>query len=117
MQAEADLFKALSDPYRLRLAILLVLRGELCVCEMAAALDVPEYKVSRDLRILRAAGLVEARREGTWMHYRLTKPRHRLDECLRACFRDCLADHRRVQEDLQRLSQAKCEKGATRPPA
>ncbi len=114
MQEAADLFKALSDPHRVRLAILLALRGELCVCEMAAALGVPEYKISRHLSVLRSAGIVEARRDGTWMQYKLSAPRHRLDECLRECFRDCLANHRTVQADLQRLAQANCGEGATR---
>jgi ArsR family transcriptional regulator len=110
MREEADLFKSLSDPHRVRLAILLALRGELCVCEMAAALDAPEYKVSRHLSVMRSAGLVEARREGTWMYYKLTEPRHRLDECLRECFRDCLADHETVKADLERLGRASCGK-------
>ena len=100
---EVALLKALAEPTRLRLATLLALRGETCVCELAAALDAPEFRVSRSLGIMKDRGLVTARRQGTWMHYRLAEPRGRLEECLQQCFRDCLADHPVVVADLQRL--------------
>lgn len=55
-----------------RLRLLRLLRGrELCVCELMDILQLPQYAVSRHLRVLRAAGLVRARRSGRWMHYRL----------------------------------------------
>jgi len=64
--------EAMTDPTRLRL--LRLLRGrELCVCELVDALRMPQYKISRHLRSLRAVGLVEARRDGRWMHYRLSR--------------------------------------------
>ncbi|MCF7853837.1 MAG: metalloregulator ArsR/SmtB family transcription factor [Candidatus Pacebacteria bacterium] len=110
MQQEAELFKALSDPTRLRLVVLLATHGEVCVCVMAEALDEPDFKISRHLRILRAAGIVETRREGTWMHYRLAEPRTGLEACLQACFRDCLNDHKTVVADAARLGQASCRK-------
>jgi ArsR family transcriptional regulator, arsenate/arsenite/antimonite-responsive transcriptional repressor len=65
------LLAALTEPTRLRLVCLLI-RRELCVCELVDALRMPQYKVSRHLRTLRAAGLVEARRDGRWMHYRIS---------------------------------------------
>lgn len=108
MQGEANLFKVLSDPTRLRLAVLLAFRGETCVCMLSQALNEPDFKVSRHLGIMRSAGMVEARREGTWMHYKLAKPRHRLEECLQMCFRNCLADHKAVKADLKRLEKATC---------
>ena len=110
MQKETDLFKALSDPTRLRLVVLLALHGEVCVCVMAEALDEPDFKISRHLRILRSAGIVEARREGTWMHYRLAEPRTGLEKCLQECFRDCLNDHETVVADAGRLKNATCSK-------
>ena len=64
-----SLLTLLEDPIRLRL-LRLLLRQELCVCELVDALGLPQYKVSRHLRQLRAVGLVQARREGRWMHYR-----------------------------------------------
>ena len=55
-----------------RLRILSLLRdGEICVCHIHATLDVPQPTASRHLAYLRKAGLVEARRDGVWMHYRL----------------------------------------------
>lgn len=62
------LLTVLTDPTRLRL-VRLLLREELCVCELVDALRVPQYKVSRHLARLRGAGLVEAQRNGRWMYY------------------------------------------------
>jgi ArsR family transcriptional regulator, arsenate/arsenite/antimonite-responsive transcriptional repressor len=67
------LFKALGDDTRLRI-IALLSRGELCVCHIHEALDLSQPNVSRQLAILRAAGIVEDRREGNWVHYRLVSP-------------------------------------------
>ena len=62
------LLAALTNPTRLRL-VRLLLREELCVCELVDALRVPQYKVSRHLGSLRSVGLVEASRNGRWMYY------------------------------------------------
>jgi ArsR family transcriptional regulator len=66
-----SLFKLLSDPTRLRIAALLAGKGELCVCEFTQALGESQPKVSRHLAQMRGEGLVTARRQGTWMHYRI----------------------------------------------
>jgi ArsR family transcriptional regulator, arsenate/arsenite/antimonite-responsive transcriptional repressor len=66
------LFKALGDQTRLRI-IALLSHGELCVCHLEAALRLSQPNVSRHLGILRAAGVVEHRREGSWVHYRLAR--------------------------------------------
>lgn len=113
MQEEAALFKALCDPTRLRLAVLLAIRGETCVCDLAAALDEPDYKISRHLGILRSGGLVEARRDGAWMHYRLVQGRTALETGLQDCFRDCLNEHPVVREDRNRLEYTRGAKGAS----
>jgi len=110
MQDEIALFKVLADPTRLRLAVLLSIQGETCVCQLAEALNEPGFKISRHLGIMRSAGMVEVRREGTWMHYKLAEPRHRLEECLQECFRDSLADHETIKVDLKRLARATCAK-------
>lgn len=65
-----DLFKALADATRLRILGLL-LAGEVCVCDIHESLKIPQSKASRHLAYLRRAGLVETRREGLWIHYRL----------------------------------------------
>lgn len=64
-------FQALSDPTRLRILTLLMLRGEMCVCQIEAALAITQSKSSRHLRCLLHAGLVENRRVGLWIYYRL----------------------------------------------
>ncbi|MDP1569377.1 MAG: metalloregulator ArsR/SmtB family transcription factor [Vicinamibacterales bacterium] len=66
----AALCKVLSDETRLRL-LALIARGEVCVCELHGSLRLPQPTVSRHLAALRRAGLVAARRDGIWMHYRL----------------------------------------------
>ncbi|MCW8917397.1 MAG: metalloregulator ArsR/SmtB family transcription factor [Gammaproteobacteria bacterium] len=65
------LFKALSDPTRLRCVVLLSRYNELCVCELTHALALPQPKVSHHLAALRKAGVVTDRKEGLWIHYRL----------------------------------------------
>ena len=66
-------FLALADRTRLRL-LNLVAGGEVCVCFFVEVLGEPQPKISRHLGVLRNAGLVAARRDGKWMHYRLTRP-------------------------------------------
>jgi ArsR family transcriptional regulator, arsenate/arsenite/antimonite-responsive transcriptional repressor len=68
----ADTFKALSDETRLQIMTLLLDREELCVCDFVGALGLTQSKASRHLRYLYHAGLVEDRREGLWMHYRIS---------------------------------------------
>jgi DNA-binding transcriptional ArsR family regulator len=65
------IFDVIGDPTRRRILALLVTEGELCVCELTAALDEIQPKVSRHLSVIREAGLVLARREGTWMFYEI----------------------------------------------
>ncbi|OPZ22813.1 MAG: hypothetical protein BWZ10_00231 [candidate division BRC1 bacterium ADurb.BinA364] len=110
MRDEAALFKALADPIRLRLAALLAIRGETCVCDLAQALDEPDYKISKHLTVLRSAGMVDSRREGAWMQYRLAESRSELESCLQQCFRDCLSGHATVRKDLERLANRTCRK-------
>lgn len=108
MQKEVKLLKVLGEPTRLRLAVLLAINGETCVCHLAEALGEADFKISRHLGVLKAAGVVEARREGTWMHYRLAKPEGVLAESLQRCLRDCLGSHPTARQDLKRLTKACC---------
>jgi ArsR family transcriptional regulator len=64
-------FKALADGTRLRIIGLLV-NGEICVCHIHDSLGIPQPTASRHLAYLRRAGLVTTRKEGLWVHYRLT---------------------------------------------
>lgn len=65
------LFSILSDPTRLRAVMLIQAEKEVCVCELTFALDESQPKISRHLALMRDAGIVEPRREGIWMHYRI----------------------------------------------
>lgn len=64
-------FKMLADSTRLRCLMLMQAKGELCVCELTHALNLSQPKISRHLAHLREAGTLVARRNGTWMYYRI----------------------------------------------
>jgi len=66
------LIRLLSEPNRLRLFALLT-RGERCVCDIQSATAMPQNLASHHLRVLREAGLIEARRDGRWAYYRVNK--------------------------------------------
>ena len=70
LEALTRVYAALADPTRLRILSLLG-DGEICVCHLHASLGVPQPTASRHLAYLRKAGLVEARRDGIWMHYKM----------------------------------------------
>ncbi|MFN2312793.1 MAG: ArsR/SmtB family transcription factor, partial [Spirochaetia bacterium] len=82
MKNIAHIFKALSDETRLRILALLS-SGELCVCDLMEALELPQSTVSRHLAYLRHAGLVADQRRGVWMFYRLEQAGALGDELLR----------------------------------
>lgn len=68
-------FRALGDETRVRIVALLV-QGELCVCHLESALGISQPNCSRQLGILKAAGIVDSRRDGTWVYYRITDQEH-----------------------------------------
>lgn len=70
LEGDVEVFKAASDPCRLRILKLLK-EGELCVCEIMTALKKPQSTTSHHLSILREAGLIKERRDGKWSYYRL----------------------------------------------
>jgi ArsR family transcriptional regulator len=73
MKKFTEKFKALADETRLRIFYLLInSNSELCVCELTDALEIPQYNISRHLKILRSAGLIEERKEGRWVYLGLT---------------------------------------------
>jgi ArsR family transcriptional regulator, arsenate/arsenite/antimonite-responsive transcriptional repressor len=96
------LFKALADATRLRILGLL-LTGEVCVCNIHQALRIPQPRASRHLAYLRSAGLVEARREGLWMHYRLAPLDEPVKATIAAAVRHALTHVDTVQADVERL--------------
>ena len=100
-------FQALGDRTRLRL---LNLMGgqEVCVCYFVEILGGPQPKISRHLAYLRSAGLVEARREGKWMHYRIVVPPHGGAARILRQTLDWLQDEKQMQADRSRLTKACC---------
>ncbi len=100
----ARLCKALGDPTRLRLLALLA-GGEVCVCHLHGALAIPQPKTSRHLAYLRAAGLVEARRDGIWVHYRLSPPADEDRAAIRAAVARAVASTPELTRDRQRLER------------
>jgi len=73
MKRHAQLIKALSDPIRLRIILLLQSEGELCVCDLMAVLGLPQSTVSRHLAYLKRSCWVDIRRQGVWMYYQLSR--------------------------------------------
>jgi ArsR family transcriptional regulator, arsenate/arsenite/antimonite-responsive transcriptional repressor len=101
------LFKALADRTRLRL-ISLIGDSEVCVCFFVVILKTSQPKISRHLAYMRRAGIVMARREGKWMHYRLAEPP---DEHAARIFREVrasLAEHPEFQRDREKLMHVCC---------
>ena len=100
-------FKALADRTRLRL--LNLMRGdEVCVCFFVEILKTNQPKISRHLAYMRRAGIVGARRDGSWIHYRIIEPpdpeaARVLKEVL-----DWLANDREMQRDRERLVRVCC---------
>lgn len=70
-RSPVDIFKALADDTRSRVALLIAREGELCVCELTCALGLSQPKISRHLAQLRSHGLLADRRQGQWVYYRL----------------------------------------------
>jgi ArsR family transcriptional regulator len=108
MKQETTIFRALSDQTRLRLAIILAIKGETCVCMLAAALGEKDYNISRHLGTLKAAGLVDVRREGLWMYYRLTDSPTPLTISLIDFFRLQVRNNPTVLGDLARMETYEC---------
>jgi ArsR family transcriptional regulator, arsenate/arsenite/antimonite-responsive transcriptional repressor len=104
----AQLFSALADPTRLRLLNLMNGR-EVCVCYFVEILQQGQPKISRHLAYLRRTGIVEARRDGKWMHYRIETP---TDPSAASILNATLASfktQREMQQDLARLNRACCD--------
>jgi ArsR family transcriptional regulator len=104
LEAVETLFKALADATRLRILGLL-LTGEVCVCDIHESLKIPQPKASRHLAYLRKAGLVEARREGLWMHYRLAALPDPLLQSIADTVRHALTHLETVHKDAGRLQK------------
>jgi ArsR family transcriptional regulator len=81
---------------------------EICVCYFIEIIGAPQPKISRHLAYLRRAGLVAARREGKWMHYRLTVPREPHAAAILKTTIEALKNNPEMQRDCERLNRACC---------
>ncbi len=99
------LFKALADRTRLRILGLLAGGGEVCVCDIHESLRIPQPRASRHLAYLRRAGLVEARRRGLWVHYRLAPLADTVAATMLQMIAHGLGHLRAVVLDRQRLER------------
>ncbi|MFN2595862.1 MAG: ArsR/SmtB family transcription factor [Pyrinomonadaceae bacterium] len=107
-----QLFKALADRTRLRL-INLIGGDEACVCFFVELIGTNQPNASRQPAYSRRAGLVSVRREGKWMHHRLTEPKDERAARVFAEVRQWLSEDREMQRDRERLVKV-C--GAPQPP-
>ncbi|MGD2295862.1 MAG: metalloregulator ArsR/SmtB family transcription factor [Candidatus Aminicenantes bacterium] len=102
-----NVFKALSDETKLRILKILQERDELCVCEIMQALDISQSRASRNLGILKNAGFVTDRREGSWIYYSLRE--RNMGEFARAVndlMKQWLNEEEIIVEDRERLKTA-----------
>ena len=97
-------FKALADATRLRILGLL-LTGEVCVCDIHESLKIPQSKASRHLAYLRRSGLVETRRDGLWIHYRLGTLADPVLAAIGDAVRHALTHVDAVHRDAERLQK------------
>jgi ArsR family transcriptional regulator len=99
------LFRALGDETRLRIVAMLS-HGELCVCHLEKALELPQPNVSRQLGILRMAGVVDARRDGTWVYYKLAAQEHDGVQDVLATLTKTFGAERAIRTDHAKLKKA-----------
>lgn len=101
------LFRSLADRTRLRLLNLMA-DGEVCVCFFVEIIGTNQPKISRHLAYLRRAGIVSARRDGKWMHYRIVEPRDPFAASVLADVRAWLNNDADMQRDRKRLVKVCC---------
>jgi ArsR family transcriptional regulator, arsenate/arsenite/antimonite-responsive transcriptional repressor len=105
--AMENLFSALADRTRLRLLSLMA-TGEVCVCFFVEVLNQSQPKISRHLAYLRNAGVVEARRDGKWMHYRIVEPKDANAARIFNEVRSWLIEDEEMKRDRERLVKVCC---------
>jgi ArsR family transcriptional regulator len=104
LQSIDRVFKALADPTRVRILGLLA-SGEICVCDIHESLRLSQPLVSRHLAYLRRAGLVETRKEGLWVHYRLAPVSDDVTRTLLDAVYHCVGHLAAVAQDGKRLEK------------
>lgn len=110
MKTAALLFKSLADETRLRILLLLQEQGELCVCDLMAALELPQSTVSRHLAYLKNSAWLSDRRGGVWMYYSLRQGLSALQADLVGLLRNRCAGAPEFVADRERLLAYRHEK-------
>jgi ArsR family transcriptional regulator, arsenate/arsenite/antimonite-responsive transcriptional repressor len=105
MDDHAEVFQCLAEPTRLRLLNILMQAGEICVCELVQALRLPQYGVSRHLQKLVGAGLLQARRQGKWIYYRINGGLRPYQRALLRAVAQLGPERKDFDEDLERASR------------
>ena len=113
-----SIYQCLCDRTRLRILNLLC-KGPLCVCHFQELLKEPQVKISKHLKYLKTHGMVEAKRDGYWMIYRLPAKPSRGLKANMACLQDCVREDAVFRQDLQKLEKirSKLEKDSPIPSA
>ncbi len=109
MEDIAQIYKALSEQMRLRI-LMLLMHGELCVCELMAVLEEPQSKVSRHVAYLKNSGLIEGKRMGTWNHYFLKEPLEGLAAAHVEFLRKELSGLDWVRSDVEKMKEVQTRK-------
>ncbi|WP_394700502.1 ArsR/SmtB family transcription factor [Thiomicrorhabdus sp.] len=102
----SQIFKALSEPMRLRILNLLMQRDSLCVCQLVEHLQAGQSLISRHLSYLKNTGWVDASRKGAWMHYHI-RP-EKLELINSKSFKTLMAGFTESSDDLLRLNGESC---------
>lgn len=104
----ASIFKALSEPIRLRILCLLLEKGELCVCDLMSTLELSQSATSRHLAYLRNNNIVQAKRVGVWMYYQLTESLQLELQLLSDFIKQNIKNCDEIKADLAKFSSNQC---------
>jgi ArsR family transcriptional regulator, arsenate/arsenite/antimonite-responsive transcriptional repressor len=102
METSLNIAKALADGNRMRVVAALMKHEELCVCQIVEMLRLATATVSRHMSILQNAHLVQSRKDGRWVHYRLAEP---FPELLRKWLLESLSNSRKIKTDRTLLEK------------
>jgi len=102
----ASQFKAFSEPVRLRILYLLLENEEVCVCDLVQSLSLTQSVVSRHLAYLKNNQLIESRREGTWVHYKIKPSQLEMINMLLDNFADFGKTSSELSDDLKQMSSS-----------
>ncbi len=109
LEKEVKFFSALASEIRLRILVLLS-NKELCGCHLEWTLKMTQAKVSRHLKVLKDAELVQERREGVWAFYSLSQPKTELEKEVYKCLKKYFVDkYEVIKQDLLNMEKVVCK--------